>query len=204
MNPGTSSCKVCRPCWICMRACMALGLDSMDMVSGFCICKDKQDTSQIQTWQRPQSLRRWQSLSDALSSKSWLHIISCIPAGFLGNSVRAKQPNSQTVKMRRRRNFLIENKSHLLCKWSVRTETRAEGVKSRNSICIKKRVTEREAIKERKHSRTSCVFWNVKHHLWNHDGIFHNCDILKAKGLIEKKTTYKAAALLIFYVFWPE
>lgn len=38
MNPGTSASKVRRPCWICMRACMALGLVSMDSVSGFCIC----------------------------------------------------------------------------------------------------------------------------------------------------------------------
>ncbi len=38
MNPGASVSKVRRPCWICMRACMALGLVSMDSVCGFCIC----------------------------------------------------------------------------------------------------------------------------------------------------------------------
>lgn len=38
MRPGASACKVCRPCWICMRACMALGLVSTDWASGFCIC----------------------------------------------------------------------------------------------------------------------------------------------------------------------
>lgn len=36
-SPGASVCKVCRPCWICSRACMARGLVRTDRDSGFCI-----------------------------------------------------------------------------------------------------------------------------------------------------------------------
>ncbi len=38
MRPGASVCSVCRPCWICIRACMARGLVITDRASGFCIC----------------------------------------------------------------------------------------------------------------------------------------------------------------------
>lgn len=38
MRPGASVCSVCKPCWICIRACMARGLVITDMASGFCIC----------------------------------------------------------------------------------------------------------------------------------------------------------------------
>ena len=37
MRPGASVCSVCRPCWICIRACMARGLVITDRASGFCI-----------------------------------------------------------------------------------------------------------------------------------------------------------------------
>lgn len=38
MRPGASVCSVCKPCWICIRACMARGLVMTDRASGFCIC----------------------------------------------------------------------------------------------------------------------------------------------------------------------
>ena len=41
IRPGASVCSVCSPCWICIRACMALGLVITDKASGFCICREK-------------------------------------------------------------------------------------------------------------------------------------------------------------------
>lgn len=37
IRPGASVCSVWRPCWICIRACMARGLVMTDSASGFCI-----------------------------------------------------------------------------------------------------------------------------------------------------------------------
>ena len=42
ISPGASDCSVCRPCWICMRACMARGLVITESASGFCICHHTQ------------------------------------------------------------------------------------------------------------------------------------------------------------------
>lgn len=44
MKPGTSACNVSRPCWIWMRACMALGLVSIESVWGLCICSQTKIT----------------------------------------------------------------------------------------------------------------------------------------------------------------
>lgn len=66
MRPGASVCSVCRPCWICMRACIARGLVITERASGFCICipaehtvgKTRKHFSETQKTQESNTLRK--------------------------------------------------------------------------------------------------------------------------------------------------